>query len=121
MACNSGCCKSGCHGVGDEDEDKRPATQNGEPSNSASPGGDDSEPSTDCDARCFKCKVNETMSHSYPSIAGGGEVGRFCIDCFRGNLFGKFRFAVTSNAMILPSDNLLVAFSGGASSRYLFI
>ncbi|XP_073279267.1 cytoplasmic tRNA 2-thiolation protein 2 [Primulina huaijiensis] len=117
MACNSGYCKSGCHGVGDEDEDKRPATLNGEPSNRAPPGDGDSEPSTDCNARCFKCKVNETISPSYPTIAGGGDFGRFCIDCFRGNLFGKFRFAVTSNAMILPSDNLLVAFSGGASSR----
>ncbi|KAF3974878.1 hypothetical protein CMV_001822 [Castanea mollissima] len=41
----------------------------------------------------------------------------FCIACFRSNLYGKFRLAVTSHAMITPTDNILVAFSGGPSSR----
>ncbi|XP_075637002.1 cytoplasmic tRNA 2-thiolation protein 2-like [Castanea sativa] len=41
----------------------------------------------------------------------------FCIECFRSNLYGKFRLAVTSHAMITPTDNVLVAFSDGPSSR----
>ncbi|CAN0890444.1 Cytoplasmic tRNA 2-thiolation protein 2 [Linum grandiflorum] len=64
---------------------------------------------------CLKCKVNPPISGS-----GGGSSGddaRFCGDCFRNNLFGKFRLAVTSHAMITPSDNVLVAFSGGVGSR----
>ncbi|KAK2653152.1 hypothetical protein Ddye_013008 [Dipteronia dyeriana] len=59
---------------------------------------------------CVKCKVNEPVS-------GTSDDGRFCRECFRSNLYGKFKLAVTSNAMITPSDNLLVAFSGGSSSR----
>ncbi|KAL0915835.1 hypothetical protein M5K25_013294 [Dendrobium thyrsiflorum] len=40
-----------------------------------------------------------------------------CLACFRSSLFGKFKLAVTSNAMISPSDKVLVAFSGGSASR----
>ncbi|KAG2405636.1 Cytoplasmic tRNA 2-thiolation protein [Vigna angularis] len=61
---------------------------------------------------CIKCKLNDAVS-GY----GGIDDGRFCADCFKTNLFGKFRFAVTSNAMITPTDKVLVAFSGGPSSR----
>ncbi|MCI87390.1 cytoplasmic tRNA 2-thiolation protein 2-like, partial [Trifolium medium] len=61
---------------------------------------------------CIKCKLNDVVS-GY----GGIDDGRFCADCFRSNLFGKFRLAVTSNAMISPTDKVLVAFSGGPSSR----
>ncbi|CAM8935125.1 unnamed protein product [Rhodiola kirilowii] len=60
---------------------------------------------------CVKCKTNHVIA------PGAGEDGRYCPDCFRSNLFGKFRFAVTSNAMISPSDRVLVAYSGGPSSR----
>jgi tRNA(Ile)-lysidine synthase TilS/MesJ len=35
-------------------------------------------------------------------------------------IYGKFRLTVTSHAMISPSDNVLVAFSGGPSSRFSF-
>lgn len=62
---------------------------------------------------CVKCKASTAVAGG----AGGGEDGRFCADCFRGSLFGKFRLAVTSNGMISPSDKVLVAFSGGPSSR----
>ncbi|XP_057547396.1 cytoplasmic tRNA 2-thiolation protein 2 [Amaranthus tricolor] len=62
---------------------------------------------------CVKCKVNDAIAGG----SGGGEDGRFCTDCFRGSLFGKFRFAVTSNGMISPTDKVLVAFSAGACSR----
>uniref|UniRef100_A0A7N1A019 Cytoplasmic tRNA 2-thiolation protein 2 n=1 Tax=Kalanchoe fedtschenkoi TaxID=63787 RepID=A0A7N1A019_KALFE len=61
---------------------------------------------------CVKCKASQVMA---PGAAG--EDGRYCPDCFRGNLFGKFRFAVTSNSMISPTDRVLVAFSGGPCSR----
>ncbi|KAL0726231.1 hypothetical protein Bca4012_022324 [Brassica carinata] len=62
---------------------------------------------------CLKCKSNEPMKFG----DGGSDDGRFCADCFRSNVYGKFRLAVTSHAMITPSDNVLVAFSGGSSSR----
>ncbi|KAF2553884.1 hypothetical protein F2Q68_00037962 [Brassica cretica] len=53
------------------------------------------------------------------TFGDGSDYGRFCADCFRSNVFGKFRLAVTSHAMITPSDNVLVAFSGGSSSRLI--
>ncbi|CAN8328171.1 unnamed protein product [Cochlearia groenlandica] len=62
---------------------------------------------------CVKCKCNESMTFN----DGGSEDGRFCADCFRNNVFAKFRLSVTTHAMITPLDNLLVAFSGGSSSR----
>ncbi|XP_039115416.1 cytoplasmic tRNA 2-thiolation protein 2 [Dioscorea cayenensis subsp. rotundata] len=56
-------------------------------------------------APCSKCGAEERF---YSSM---------CAVCFRGHVFGKFKLAVTNNAMISPSDNLLVAFSGGHASR----
>ncbi|KAL0383541.1 UNVERIFIED_CONTAM: Cytoplasmic tRNA 2-thiolation protein 2 [Sesamum calycinum] len=113
MACNSATCQSGCYGDEhsvDEDDQKRPP----QPEDGVSPGGGN----FNSDGLCIKCKVNETIAATHPAISdGGGDRGRFCADCFRSNLFGKFRFAVTSNAMISSSDNVLVAFSGGPSSR----
>ncbi|KAJ1266072.1 hypothetical protein BS78_08G123000 [Paspalum vaginatum] len=47
-------------------------------------------------------------------VAGG--VG-MCVECFRAHLFGKFKLAVTSNAMVRPTDAILLAFSGGPASR----
>ncbi|KAL2923587.1 Cytoplasmic tRNA 2-thiolation protein 2 [Bienertia sinuspersici] len=63
---------------------------------------------------CVKCKLNDAVAGG---VAGGGEYGRFCVDCFRGSLFGKFRFSVTSCGMIAPTDKVLVAFSAGPCSR----
>lgn len=119
MACNSVTCQSGCYrdeySVDEDDQKRRSVPVNGEGSNNASPHRGDS----NGHGVCIKCKVNETIAATHPAVAGGGgDGGRFCADCFRSNLFGKFRFAVTSNAMISPSDNVLVAFSGGSSSRY---
>ncbi|XP_020210746.1 cytoplasmic tRNA 2-thiolation protein 2 [Cajanus cajan] len=99
MACNgSGCQSGGCY----KDED---ATCN-QPIKSEEI--DSKTPNN----VCIKCKLNDAVS-GY----GGIDDGRFCADCFKTNLFGKFRFAVTSNAMITPTDKVLVAFSGGPSSR----
>ncbi|XP_077250505.1 adenine nucleotide alpha hydrolases-like superfamily protein isoform X2 [Tasmannia lanceolata] len=58
---------------------------------------------------CPKCKVEEAVaSTSQESL---------CLSCFRSYLFGKFKLAVTSHSMISFSDKVLVAFSGGPSSR----
>ncbi|KAK4392467.1 Cytoplasmic tRNA 2-thiolation protein 2 [Sesamum angolense] len=117
MSCNSGTCESGCYREeysGDDVRHDRPlVTGNGQESNGVSSrGGDSNSPRL-----CIKCKVNENIVSTHPSVAaGGGDCIRFCADCFRSNLFGKFRFAVTSNAMISPSDNVLVALSGGPGS-----
>ncbi|KAH7561367.1 hypothetical protein JRO89_XS10G0217000 [Xanthoceras sorbifolium] len=94
MACDSSTCQSNCY--------KRQLVEE-EPI--ASKSGDSNKQSV-----CVKCKAKEAVS-------GAGEDGRFCRECFRSNLYGKFKLAVTSNAMITPSDNVLVAFSGGPSSR----
>lgn len=40
-----------------------------------------------------------------------------CASCFRFFLYGKFKLAVSTNAMIAPTDNVLVAYSGGPASR----
>ncbi|KAJ0985744.1 hypothetical protein J5N97_004100 [Dioscorea zingiberensis] len=56
-------------------------------------------------ALCSKCGVSVRV---YSGM---------CADCFRAHIFGKFKLAVTNNALISPSDKLLVAFSGGPVSR----
>ncbi|KAL9237965.1 hypothetical protein vseg_012452 [Gypsophila vaccaria] len=61
---------------------------------------------------CVKCKLNAPLSGG-----GAADDARFCSSCFRANLFAKFRLAVTSNAMISPTDRVLVAFSAGPCSR----
>ncbi|CAL1385672.1 unnamed protein product [Linum trigynum] len=107
MACNSGNCQSNCHQneqVAGDDSTPTPTTGSND-------GGHQQQQGV-----CLKCKVSPPIS----SGSGGGGTGdeaRFCADCFRANLFGKFRLAVTSHAMITPSDNVLVAFSGGVASR----
>ncbi|GFP92225.1 cytoplasmic tRNA 2-thiolation protein 2 [Phtheirospermum japonicum] len=119
MACNSGTCQSGCHrdeySVGEDDQKKPSATENGDKSTHVSSRGGDFSGR----GLCLKCKVNESIAATHPAVSGGGggDGVRFCADCFRSNLYGKFRLAVTSNALISPSDNVLVAFSGGSSSR----
>ncbi|CAH2076353.1 unnamed protein product [Thlaspi arvense] len=98
MACNSSGCESGCY-----DREK----ENGRKIEESAVADGVKE------SVCVKCKCNEPMTFG----DGGSDDGRFCAECFRNNVFGKFRLAVTSHAMITPSDNVLVAFSGGSSSR----
>jgi cytoplasmic tRNA 2-thiolation protein 2 len=57
--------------------------------------------------RCTKCGEEEAQK----------DCNGLCAGCFRAYLYGKFKLAVTSNAMISPTDKVLVAFSGGPSSR----
>lgn len=91
MACDSSNCQSNCYKSELEVEEEKPQRPNSHPN---------TKPST-----CVKCKTNDATT------------GDFCRECFRANLYGKFKLAVTSNAMITPPDNVLVAFSGGSSSR----
>ncbi|KAM3288570.1 cytoplasmic tRNA 2-thiolation protein 2 isoform X2 [Capsicum chacoense] len=121
MACNSGTCLSGCYrddtSIGAAESP--PVAKKNEPLNDVV----NSRRTTEHldNSICIKCKVNTTIAASTADVAvvdcGGSDAGRFCVDCFRSNLFGKFRLAVTANAMISPSDNVLVAFSGGTCSR----
>lgn len=123
MACNSGTCQSGRYrdenSVAEDGQNRSSvAAANGGGSIHASLGRQDAIGR----GLCLKCKINENISATYPAVAGGnGDGGKFCAECFRSNLYGKFRFVVASSAMILPSDNVLVAFSGGSSSRYSYV
>ncbi|KAM1109606.1 hypothetical protein ACFX13_009143 [Malus domestica] len=107
MACSASGCESNCYKT-QQEEDEDVKDNNNYKSISTNTRNNNSNSSL-----CLKCKANQPIS----SNTDGGDEARFCADCFRGNLFGKFRFAVTSNAMISPTDNVLVAFSGGPSSR----
>ncbi|KAI7990216.1 Cytoplasmic tRNA 2-thiolation protein 2 [Camellia lanceoleosa] len=110
MACSSGSCESGCYKDKNGEEDQQLGKKKAV--NGVVKIGNDLN-STNL---CIKCKSNQTIATTIPTAAG--DASRFCSDCFRTNLFGKFRFAVTSNAMISPEDNVLVAFSGDTSSRH---
>ncbi|CAK7342574.1 unnamed protein product [Dovyalis caffra] len=99
MACNSSGCQSNCYKNDDQLSDSKPTPANNSNNETLN--------------LCLKCKTNSPIS---PGSLSGDEA-RFCADCFRSNIYGKFRLAVTSHAMISPSDNVLVAFSGGPSSR----
>ncbi|CDP03065.1 unnamed protein product [Coffea canephora] len=106
MACNSATCQSGgCYS--DDNGDKV----------------DDQFPQPPSALKESMAAAFSSSSASAQVTGGGGggsgssDSSRFCGDCFRSNLYEKFRFAVTSNALISPSDNVLLAFSGGPSSR----
>lgn len=118
MACNSSGCQSNCYRNQDEEEKLEQNSPPTSKSDDASTAMESRRVYTNDDSSnkhlCSKCKSKERMSSSKV-----GDDGRFCSDCFRSNLFAKFRQAVTSNAMISPSDKVLVAFSGGPCSRYL--
>ncbi|KAJ4970092.1 hypothetical protein NE237_003191 [Protea cynaroides] len=57
---------------------------------------------------CVKCKVDAALA---------GDECNLCFGCFRASLFGKFKVTVTTKDLISPTDNVLIAFSGGPSSR----
>ncbi|KAM7505458.1 hypothetical protein LguiB_004362 [Lonicera macranthoides] len=107
MACGTATCQSGCYKDNNDEEDAQSLTEKRkEATNGVIHSGDN---------LCLKCKTNKSIAAATGSC--GGDCGKLCADCFRSNLFGKFKLAVTSNAMISPSDSVLVAFSGGSSSR----
>lgn len=115
MACNSSACQSNCYrNQHDENtiEQDLPPSSRSDTAAAVEPRPVDTNDDSSNTNLCFKCKSKERMSSS-----GVGDDGRCCSDCFRSNLFAKFRQAVNSNAMISPSDKVLVAFSGGPCSR----
>ena len=63
--------------------------------------------------------VNDGRDLCYKCRESAGVFNNLCGSCFRFSLYGKFKTAVTSNAMISPKDKILVALSGGPSSRSL--
>ncbi|PRQ44725.1 putative cytoplasmic tRNA 2-thiolation protein [Rosa chinensis] len=109
MACSASTCQSNCYRdqPQEEEEDAKHTNTNSIATNTIS-----NNNRNNSHGLCLKCKANPPISADTHA-----DDSRFCADCFRANLFGKFRFAVTSNAMISPTDNVLVAFSGGPSSR----
>ncbi|XP_062113415.1 cytoplasmic tRNA 2-thiolation protein 2 [Humulus lupulus] len=120
MACTSGSgCQSNCY-KNEEDDHERgvvpPPTPPTNTTKSAAAAAAQPNPIANGNHHglCLKCKANRPISSE---SSASGDDARFCGDCFRSNLFGKFRLAVTSNAMISPTDKVLVAFSGGPSSR----
>ncbi|KAF5198493.1 Cytoplasmic trna 2-thiolation protein [Thalictrum thalictroides] len=56
---------------------------------------------------CYKCKEEEVINST----------GGLCGICFRNSLFAKFKQSITTHDLISPTDNVLIAFSGGPSSR----
>ncbi|XP_040372773.1 cytoplasmic tRNA 2-thiolation protein 2 isoform X3 [Rosa chinensis] len=108
MACSASTCQSNCYRdqPQEEEEDAKHTNTNSIATNTIS-----NNNRNNSHGLCLKCKANPPISADTHA-----DDSRFCADCFRANLFGKFRFAVTSNAMISPTDNVLVAFSGGPSS-----
>lgn len=109
MACNGTGCQSGCYEDSNRDEDGNLSKDKKLTGNDSRDGGGNHHRHQ---TMCLKCKATEATI-----FTGGDGGGRFCADCFRSNLYGKFKLAVTSNALISPTDKILVAFSGGPSSR----
>ncbi|KDP26051.1 hypothetical protein JCGZ_21084 [Jatropha curcas] len=111
MACNSSSCNSNCYKNDNVEQSLHSPRPTDRSSSYTSSNGQQN--------LCVKCKTNQPISATSGGRGGGGDDTRFCGDCFRSNLYGKFRLAVTSHAMVTPSDNVLVAFSGGPASRVL--
>jgi len=59
---------------------------------------------------CSKCKEKETRVKA-------NQTESVCGDCLHAGILAKFKGAVNSHGMILPTDKVLVAFSGGPASR----
>ncbi|KAF2307935.1 hypothetical protein GH714_033463 [Hevea brasiliensis] len=106
MACNSSSCQSNCYKNDEEYAEDSPSLT-------------DRKLSTSTNGQqnlCVKCKANQPISSASAGAGAGADDAHFCYGCFRRNLYGKFRLSVTSYSMITPSDNVLVAFSGGPAS-----
>ncbi|VFQ86163.1 unnamed protein product [Cuscuta campestris] len=121
MACNSATCNPGCLRDASREDAEKEQQSHPTADDHGTCNGDEhvsNRAESLSNSICLKCKLNETIAASgFGAGLINGDGGRFCADCFRSNLYWKFRFSVTSNDMISPADNVLVAFSGGASSR----
>ncbi|KAK2997713.1 hypothetical protein RJ639_025559 [Escallonia herrerae] len=87
MACNTATCQSGGCYKDTDAEQRHPITEQNPSTNGVAPSGDNNHHPSNL---CLKCKTNKSTA----AAAGAGDGGRFCVDCFRGNLFGKFRVAL---------------------------
>ncbi|KAL5998205.1 hypothetical protein ACLOJK_009143 [Asimina triloba] len=105
MACGGTGCQSNCW----KEEDGRDSRSVAAAAAAATPPSSSS--SSDC---CSKCKTQTSLIPNLPTYSHEASL---CLDCFRSYLFGKFKLALTSHAMISPHDNVLVAFSAGPASR----
>ncbi|KAK2994526.1 hypothetical protein RJ640_010804 [Escallonia rubra] len=92
MACNTATCQSGgCYKDSDA-EQQHPVTEQNPSTNGVAPSGDNNHHPSNL---CLKCKTNKSIAATTSAAAAAaGDGGRFCVDCFRGNLFGKFRVAL---------------------------
>ncbi|XP_042401661.1 cytoplasmic tRNA 2-thiolation protein 2-like [Zingiber officinale] len=106
-SCGSACDQSHCR----RPDDSGGAEEDVPERFSASRDSDTSKTAGDGDlARCSKCG-EEPKAGTHRVLNG------MCASCFRSYLYGKFKLAVSTNAMISPTDKILVAFSGGPGSR----
>ena len=62
---------------------------------------DNSQPRT-----CTKCKEEDAPANEL-----------LCASCLHTSLVSKFKTAVNKNSLVMPFDNVLLAFSGGPASR----
>ena len=62
---------------------------------------DNSQPRT-----CTKCKEEDAPPNEL-----------LCASCLHTSLVSKFKTAVNKNSLVMPCDNVLLAFSGGPASR----
>jgi cytoplasmic tRNA 2-thiolation protein 2 len=103
MACNSGGCDGGGGGGGGGCGG---AYACGNPA--ANPTGVDPKGGA---RQCVKCKEQNAV------LAVGNQSEPICANCLHVSLLAKFKTAVNNNGLVLPSDKVLVAFSGGPASR----
>ncbi|KAK3018768.1 hypothetical protein RJ639_003315 [Escallonia herrerae] len=90
MACNTATCQSGGCYKDTDGEQQHPVTEQNPSTNGVVPRGDNNHHPSNL---CLKCKTNKSIAAT-ATAAAAGDGGRFCVDCFRGNLFGKFRVAL---------------------------
>lgn len=55
---------------------------------------------------CTKCKEEDAPANEL-----------LCASCLHMSLMSKFKTAVNKNSLVMPFDNVLLAFSGGPASR----
>ncbi|XP_058070755.1 cytoplasmic tRNA 2-thiolation protein 2 isoform X2 [Magnolia sinica] len=110
MACANTACQSNSCRVDEEEADVREKGRRSCISNNTANAAD--QPNL---LLCSKCKKD--CKSLLPILPTYHSESNLCLDCFRSYIFGKFKLAVTSHSMISPTDSVLVAFSGGPSSR----
>jgi hypothetical protein len=62
---------------------------------------------------CVKCKEGVVAR----VVANQSEP--MCLGCLHASLLSKFKTAINNHSLVTPSDNVLLAFSGGPASRFV--